>query len=113
MPGENGVHEVKVSAVLGKDTLRSEPAFVRTAEPTAEFFGAQLRPALLRQFAEETGGQYYTAASAQKLPEDIVYSASGATVVDRKDLWDMPILFLLLLGASGAEWLYRRRRGLV
>jgi uncharacterized membrane protein len=113
VPGENGVHEVRVSAVLGKDTLRSEPAFVRAAEPTAEFFGAQLRPSLLRQFAEETGGQYYTAANAQKLAEDIVYSASGATVVDRKDLWDMPILFLLLLGSAGAEWLYRRRRGLV
>jgi hypothetical protein len=113
VPGENGVHEVKVSAVLGKDTLRSESAFVRAAEPTAEFFGAQLRPSLLRQFAEETGGQYYTAANAQKLPEDIVYSASGATVVERKDLWDMPILFLLLLGSAGSEWLYRRRRGLV
>ncbi len=112
VPAENGVHEVRVSAVLGKDTLRAEPAFVRVAEPTAEYFGAQLRPSLLRQIADETGGKYYPAAGASQVAEDIVYSASGATVVERKDLWDMPILFLVLIGVAASEWLYRRRRGM-
>jgi uncharacterized membrane protein len=112
VPGENGVHEVRVSAVLGRDTLKADAAYVRAAEPTAEFFGAQLRPSLLRQIADETGGRYYSTADAGKVAEDIVYSASGATVVERRDLWDMPIVFLLLLGAVGGEWLLRRRRGL-
>jgi hypothetical protein len=112
VPGENGVHEVRVTAVLGKDTVHAEPAFVRAAQPTSEYFGAQLRPSLLRQFAEETGGAYYSPATAQKLADDIVYSTSGATVVERKDLWDMPVLFLLLLGTAAAEWLLRRRRGM-
>jgi uncharacterized membrane protein len=112
VPGENGVHTVRVSAVLGKDTLRADPAFVRAAEPTAEFFGAQLRPSLLRQIADETGGRYYSTADAGKVADDIVYSTSGATVVERRDLWDMPIVFLLLLTAVGGEWLMRRRRGL-
>ena len=112
VPGENGVHTVRISAVLGKDTLRADPAFVRAAEPTAEFFGAQLRPSLLRQIADETGGRYYSTADAGKVAEDIVYSTSGATVVERMDLWDMPIVFLLLLTAVGGEWLLRRRRGL-
>jgi uncharacterized membrane protein len=112
VPGENGVHEVRITGVIGKDTLRSEAAYVRVAEPTAEYFGAQLRRSLLTQFAEETGGRYYSVANAEKVAEDLVYSASGATVVEKKDLWDMPVLFLFLLGAVAVEWLYRRRRGL-
>lgn len=112
VPGANGLHEVRLTAGLGRDTMVGEPAFVRVAEPTAEYFGAQMRPSVLRQLAEETGGKYYPASNASRVAEDIVYTSAGATVVERMDLWDMPLLFLLLLGAVGAEWLYRRRRGL-
>ncbi len=112
VPAENGLHEVQVTAVLGRDTLRAQPAYVRAAEPTTEYFGAQLRPSVLRQISEETGGRYYTPADAQQVAQDIVYTKSGATQVDRKDLWDMPILFLILMVAAGTEWAYRRRRGL-
>jgi hypothetical protein len=34
------------------------------------------------------------------------------TVLEEKDLWNMPIVFLLLLGLVGAEWAFRRNRGL-
>jgi hypothetical protein len=33
-------------------------------------------------------------------------------VTERYDLWDMPVVFVLLIGALGAEWLLRRRRGM-
>jgi uncharacterized membrane protein len=112
VPGANGVHTVNVAAVVGRDTIRSTAGYVRVADPTAEYFGAEMRPAVLRQFADETGGKFYRTSEASRLAEDIVYTTSGATEVQRLDLWDMPILFLLLLGALGAEWLYRRRRGL-
>lgn len=112
VPGVNGVHTVNVTAVVGRDTIRSTAGYVRVADPTAEFFGAEMRPAVLRQFADETGGKFYRTSEASRLAEDIVYTTSGATEVQRLDLWDMPILFVLLLSALGAEWLYRRRRGL-
>jgi uncharacterized membrane protein len=112
VPGVNGVHEVRVTMLSGRDTVTAEPAFVRVAEPTSEYFGAQMRPGVLRQFAEETGGKFYTPANAAALAEDIVYTSSGAAVVERLDLWDMPVLFLLLVSMLAAEWLYRRRRGL-
>ena len=41
----------------------------------------------------------------------MVYSASGATVVEKEDLWDMPALLVVMLVALGAEWALRRRRG--
>ena len=112
VPGVNGVHTVNVTAVVGRDTIRSTAGYVRVADPTAEYFGAEMRPAVLRQFADETGGKFYRTSEASRLAEDIVYTTSGATEVQRLDLWDMPALFLLLLSVLGAEWLYRRRRGL-
>ena len=112
VPGVNGVHTVNVTAVVGRDTIRSTAGYVRVADPTAEFFGAEMRPAVLRQFADETGGKFYRTSEVSRLPEDIVFTTSGATEVQRLDLWDMPVLFVLLLSVLAAEWLYRRRRGL-
>ena len=63
--------------------------------------------------AEETGGRYYDPTTVDRLPEDISYTGAGVTLTEDRDLWDMPILFFLLVSLIGAEWWYRRRRGLV
>jgi hypothetical protein len=34
------------------------------------------------------------------------------TVVEERELWDMPALFLALVALVGAEWGYRRVKGL-
>jgi hypothetical protein len=47
-----------------------------------------------------------------RLAEDVMFTESGVTVREARDLWDMPIVFLLLLAALGGEWSYRRWRGL-
>ena len=65
-----------------------------------------------KRIAEETGGRFFTPADAAALPEAISYSGRGVTVVEERELWDMPIVLLLLLGAIGAEWALRRTRGL-
>ena len=49
----------------------------------------------------------------KSLPNDISYSEAGISVRSTKELWDMPIVFLLLLGLPIAEWLLRRKWGVV
>ena len=51
-------------------------------------------------------------ANADELAEAITYSGRGITVVEQRDLWDMPIILLLLLALMGGEWMFRRTRGL-
>jgi hypothetical protein len=63
--------------------------------------------------AEETGGQYYTPEEVGALPEDLRVTGAGVTLTEERDLWDMPVLFLLLVLLVGGEWFYRRRRGMV
>ena len=49
----------------------------------------------------------------QNLGKDISYSEAGITVRETRDLWDMPIVFLLLLGLRAGEWLLRRKWGVI
>ncbi len=51
--------------------------------------------------------------SWSKLPKEISYSEAGISVRDTKELWDMPVVFLVLLGLMAADWLLRRKWGVV
>lgn len=112
VPDKPGVYEVQLRAASAGDTVTSRPAYVNVAESTEESFGAELRTSLLRQIASETGGKYYRPDQAGSIARDLVYSPAGSTVVKQNDLWDMPIVLLVLLLALGGEWVLRRRRGL-
>jgi hypothetical protein len=72
-----------------------------------------MRASLLQRISRETGGKFYTPATVSALPEDISLSKRGVTVVNQMDLWDMPFIFLMLIGLVCAEWAYRKKRGLV
>jgi uncharacterized membrane protein len=108
-----GRYRIELDAHRGGDSLRIEPTQFEVADRGADFLNAEMRAPLLRRIAEETGGRFYTAATVSSLPDDIVYTESGITVRETKDLWDMPIVFLSLMLLLGTEWVYRRARGLV
>ncbi|MBW8839031.1 MAG: hypothetical protein JF602_04120, partial [Gemmatimonadetes bacterium] len=107
------------SARAAADTTRgrrSDATYVRVnaaTESSREFVDAEMRASLLQRIARETGGRFYTPANVASLPEDIALSKRGVTVVNQMDLWDMPFIFLMLVGLVCAEWAYRKKRGLV
>jgi hypothetical protein len=107
-----GVWAVRVRAQAGKESLPSELAFIQSGALPTEFFGAEMREPLLKRIAKETGGRFYTPETVAALPEDVMVSGHGVTVQERKELWDMPVVFLLLVTLVAAEWGYRRARGL-
>ena len=107
-----GLYEVKVEATRGRDSLGGDTIYVHAAPGDGEYFDAAMRAPLLRRVAEETGGRFYTRDTVTSLPEDITYLGRGVTVVQEKELWDMPALLILLVGLLGGEWLLRRRQGL-
>jgi uncharacterized membrane protein len=111
-PSEAGLYRVDVRTRMGKDSVSSDPAYLTAGDLAAEYFGAEMRAPLLRRIADETGGRFYTRENVAELAKDIVFTDAGNTVVDRKDLWDMPIVFLVLLGLVTSEWGYRKVRGL-
>lgn len=107
-----GLYTIDVVAMRGETERRARPVHVIAGDPRDEYYGSAMRASLLRRVAQETGGRFYTAANVAALPEDITYTGRGTTIQEQKDLWDMPVLFLLLIMLLGAEWGYRRWRGL-
>jgi len=112
-PSEFGDYEVRIDASREDALLGSDVTYLHAAPSDREFFGAARRTQLLQRIAEDTGGQFYTPDNVSSLPDDITISGGGVTLVEELDLWDMPALFLLMLLFMGAEWGYRRIRGLV
>jgi uncharacterized membrane protein len=112
VPDEPGTYSVKGTATRGPQSLGSSAMHTRASAGDGEYFDAAMRSSLLKRIAEETGGHFFTPSDASKLPEAISYSGRGVTVVEERDLWDMPVILLLLLGWIAAEWGLRRRRGL-
>jgi uncharacterized membrane protein len=112
-PTEDGLYKVTVSGAdhEGKDVGRGAMT-VRVAPSEAEYFDAAMRAPLLQRVAEVTEGRFFRADDTSKLVDAITYSGKGITVVEEKELWDMPVVLFLLLALMGAEWTYRRARGL-
>jgi uncharacterized membrane protein len=93
---------------FGRDVL----TFQRS-DGVAENFHTEQNRQLLEQLAADTGGRYWKPSQLKDLPKDISYSEAGISVRSTKELWDMPIVFLLLLGLPIGEWLLRRKWGVV
>lgn len=111
-PQEEGIYEISAEAFQGSRSLGTAKANFRIGESTEEFHNAAMNSSLLKNLSARTGGRYYTPRDCRTLPEDISYIDKGASRIEEKDLWDMPFLFVLLIGALSAEWICRKRKGL-
>ena len=111
-PPSTGLYRIDVEATTPAGPLKARPAFISIEESRSEYFGSQLNKSLLQRIARETGGRFYTPATVRTLPEDLSITGRGSTIVEEKELWDMPVLLLLVLSLMAAEWLFRRQKGL-
>jgi hypothetical protein len=108
-----GSYAVSVAATCGNQTLGEDVLTFRLEKGVAENFHTEQNRELLEKLAAETGGRYYTPGNARHLADEIVYSEAGISAREMKSLWDMPAVFLGLLGFRAAEWLLRRRWGAI
>jgi len=109
---EAGTYEVAVDSSRASDIVGSGVTYLRAGPSDAEFFDPTMHEAPLRRIAEETGGRFYTTDTAAGLAEDVRYAGRGVTSVEERELWNMPIVLLVLIGLVCAEWGYRRAVGL-
>ena len=107
-----GTYEVAVDSSRGSSIIGSGVAFMRAGPSDAEFFDPTMHEGPLRRIAEETGGRFYTPETAAGMAEDVRYAGRGVTSVEERELWNMPIILLALMGIVCAEWGYRRAVGL-
>jgi uncharacterized membrane protein len=93
---------------LGRDVI----TFQRM-DGVAENFHTEQNRDLLERLAAQTGGQYWKPAELGKLAGSIPFSEAGVTMRETRDLWDLPLVFLVLLLLRFSEWWLRRAWGIV
>ena len=108
-----GTYVAETTAHQDKTDLGSDALTFRREDGVAENFGSAQNRDLLEKLSRDTGGSYYTPSNAKKLTGEIAVSEAGITAHDNLDIWDMPIVFLLVILIRGGEWLLRRRWGVV
>lgn len=108
-----GSYVVEVLAKNGKEEMGRDVFTMVRQDGVAESFHAEQNRQLLEGLSRQTGGNYYTPDTAKALPDDIAYSEAGVTTRETRELWNMPAIFIALLGAKAAEWMIRRRWGAV
>ena len=107
-----GFYEIRVEAASDGELLGEDVAYARVAPSDSEFYDSTMGAPLLQRVAEETGGRFYTPDTVSSLAQDIQYVGRGVTVVEERDLWDMPVILFLLVTLVLGEWSFRRFRGL-
>jgi hypothetical protein len=107
-----GAYDVEVEATKADKTLGANSLNVRAMPSDAEYFDPTMHEAPMRRIADETGGRFYTPDNMAGLAEDVRYAGRGVTSVEERDLWNMPIVLIMLIGLMCAEWGYRRAVGL-
>ncbi len=107
--GQHRIELVGTSTSLGPLSAKSN---ILVSDLNREFYSAAQNSDLLKRIAAETGGKYYTTAEAQSLLDDLTYRQTPYSERVTKDLWDMPINFMLIVGLLSAEWFLRKREGL-
>ena len=107
--GQHGIELIGTSGLLGQVAARSN---LLVTDLNREYFGAAQNSDLLKRIATESGGKYYQAGEVQSLLDDLTYRQSPYSERVTKDLWDMPINFMLIVGLLSTEWFLRKREGL-
>jgi uncharacterized membrane protein len=108
-----GTYVAMTTAKQDKTDFGQDAVTFRREDGVAENFGAAQNKDLLEKLSNDTGGKYYTPTNAKKLSGEVAVSEAGINAHDNLDLWDMPILFLLVIFIRGGEWLLRRKWGVV
>jgi uncharacterized membrane protein len=108
-----GAYLTEVTAQrAGKELGRDVLTFQRI-DGVAESFHTEQNRDLLERIATQTGGQYWKPADLGKLAGSIPFSEAGVTMRETRDLWNLPLVFAVLVLLRFSEWWLRRKWGIV
>jgi uncharacterized membrane protein len=109
---ELGQHRIDLNATSPTNGPATAQSTFLVSELNRELYSAAQNSDLLKRIATETGGKYYQLADTQSLLDDLTYRRTPYSERATKELWDMPINFVLMIGLLSAEWFLRKREGL-
>jgi uncharacterized membrane protein len=109
---KQGVYQLEVSSSGGLSQKGYASLSFLAADSLHEMRGTEMNRELMEKIAQVGGGKYYNPRTAGLLVKDLKNNQQFQTVKVPLDLWNMPLVFFLLLFCFSLEWLLRRRKGL-
>jgi uncharacterized membrane protein len=106
-----GLYRIEMTARAGDREVGNAITHVLRSDGVAEHFETQQHRAVLERLAAMTGGRYWPLDDLDGLAAAIPYSKAGVVERQTLDLWNLPIVFLVLLALKLGEWLLRLRWG--
>jgi len=113
IPNRYGEYTVTATGTLNGENLGKQQGLFEVKPSYAEFSDAALNIPLLTNLAEMSGGKYYPVAEANQLVNQISLVESATSQITDIDIWDLPLIFGMILMLLGLEWFLRKRGGLV
>ncbi len=104
--------DYKLVVVEADRALANEVEFHVEAAPLEQLEPA-LQEDLLKKMAELSGGRYFNLSDVSSLPQKVAGEERTTVVRREKDLWDLPVILVGLMGLLGMEWLLRRKYDLI
>ena len=104
VPLKSGLHQISAGGATAEFLVE---------RPVGEFDRLALNDVLLRQLSASSGGQYFDATTAQKLPETIKLNGHVKTEIHEYVFNDSWLPFALIVLALGAEWVMRKKMQVV
>lgn len=106
-----GLYRMDMTARVEGAEIGTATTHVRRTDGVLEHFGTRQNRPLLERLAAMTGGRYWTLDQMDALTAAIPYSKAGIVERQMLDLWNLPIVFLVLLLLKVTEWLLRLKWG--
>ncbi len=112
IPGSEGMYEVSIHASHEGRSLgeRKQSFLIRPSK--IEYNDATLKKLLLQNIAEISNGEFYEEFEVENLLTNLRTRKTSTSIFKTEFLWDMPLLYLLVLILLSVEWIYRRRKGM-
>lgn len=108
-----GRYTVRGSAELPDRVIQSKPLEIRVSATSVEFRRTPQDRGSLERIARRSGGDWFAPSAAPQLADRIDVSPRRVPVVSESVLRAGVPLFLVVLALLSAEWLMRKRAGLI
>ena len=108
-----GEYTTHTSATLNGVPLGTDDGGFTVGEAAIEFTQTKMNQPLLTQLSAMTGGQFYAVEESDQLLDDLSFSDVTTQQTQDIQLWNHPLVLFLFILLLTAEWLLRRRYGLL
>ena len=109
---QDGMYNLEATSATPSREFGKAPASFLVTESNVEYKNPGMDATLLARIAKESGGKFYPINNADRLEDDLAHIPNEYSIKVEHEIWDVPLVLLLLISLFSLEWLIRRRRGM-